>query len=52
MTDGPAPTPPTTDELLAQLVDEVRGLRQDLEDGRGGPTAPVDGKVELREPAV
>jgi hypothetical protein len=51
----PSPTPLTpTDELLAELVGEVRGLGDLLRDRLPEPPAPQDrtGTVELREPAA
>lgn len=50
---GEGPTPGTTDQLLAQIRDELRGLRRELA-ARGGalPSSEgdehEDGRVELR----
>lgn len=49
--DRPAPT---STDVLAQIRDELVGLRQDLAGARGGAVDPFkgDGRVELREPAT
>ena len=38
---GEAPKPPTTSDLLATLIDEIRGLRADLRQRAGLPDARI-----------
>ena len=45
---GEAPKPPTTSDLLATLIDEIRGLRADLRQRSGLPDVRI-GKCKTRD---